>query len=61
MNNFKIESTDFQHKFQDNSKRKESSFQQLVLGQPDIYMQKNEHGTTASHHMQNLTQNGSPT
>lgn len=50
-------STDFWQRCEENSMRKEWSFQQMLLEQVDIYKQKNEVGPFTSHHAQKLIQN----
>lgn len=51
-------SIDFQRGYQDHSVG-EDIFQQMVLGQLAIHMQKNQAGSPTSHYAQKLTQNGS--
>ena len=54
-----IGSIDFQQGCKDHSIVREESFQQIVLGQLDIHMQKNKVETLSSYHIQKVTQNRS--
>ena len=56
MNKIQLRVNRFSIKFQDNSLRKEQALQQVMLGQLDIHLQKNELGLLIQD-MQKLSQN----
>ena len=56
MNKIQLRVNRFSIKFQDNSMRKEQALQQVMLGQLDIHLQKNELGLLIQD-MQKLIQN----